>query len=299
MNMLITSSSFLTAVGTHHQRISPFEVIKAPGPLTENELLQKLTDLKSLDYYVCGDDEISQKVLDELFRLGIRRISKYGVGLDSIDLDYAKIKGIEVKNCAGINAKTVAEHTLSLLLFWAKRFKENVVLNGAKTWSRAISRDISGLSIGIIGLGNIGIETAKIVSFLGAKVSYYDPFIVNSSYARANCIDDLKVYDVLIIHTVLNSSTEGLVDDDFLRGFHGELIVNMSRAKIIEENGLINWLLRDRSNTLLTDVLYEEPPKPDNWMLSNPQVIVTPHVGSRSSDCIEKTANRALDNLGI
>lgn len=174
MNILITSSSFLTADGSHHNRISHMELIKVPGPLTEDQLLQQLANLKSLDYYVCGDDDITKKVIDELIRLDIRIISKYGVGLDSIDCNYAKTKGLEIKNCAGINAKTVAEHTLSLLLFWAKRFNENVILNGAKTWSRAISRDIGGLSIGILGLGNIGSETARIVSFLGAKVSYYD-----------------------------------------------------------------------------------------------------------------------------
>ena len=299
MNILITSSSFLTASGSHHDRIKHLDIIKSPGPLNEITLLSILESLDSLKFYICGDDEITSTVINKLYDLGVRSISKYGVGLDSIDVEYAQEKGIKVFSCAGINSSTVAEHTISLILFWAKRYKQNVIQKGAQTWSRAISRDINGLTVGILGLGSIGRETAKILSFLGAKIQFYDPYVSNPKYSKVESLSELIDNEVLVIHTVLNDDTLGMINDKFLSHFKGELIVNMSRAKIIEETSLKRWLSSRPSNTLATDVLYNEPPKLNDWMLSSTQVIVTPHVGSRSAECVKKTSNKALDNINL
>lgn len=299
MNILITSSSFLTASGSHHDRIKHLNITKSPGPLNEITLLSILERLDSLKFYICGDDEITSAVINKLYDLGVRSISKYGVGLDSIDVVYAQKKGLKVFSCAGINSSTVAEHTISLILFWAKRYKQNVIQKGAETWSRAISRDISGLTVGILGLGSIGWETAKMLSFFGAIIQFYDPYVSNPKYSKAKLLSELINNEVLVIHSVLNDDTLGMINDEFLSHFKGELIVNMSRAKIIEEASLKRWLSSRPTNTLATDVLYTEPPNPDDWMLSSTQVVVTPHVGSRSVECIEKTSNKALDNLNL
>lgn len=298
MRILITSSSLITSKGSHHSRLAEHEILVFPGPLNSKELLRILSGFESLDGYVCGDDEIDLPVILKLKELKINLISKYGVGLDKIDLVQAKEHGIEVRNCVGVNSRTVAEHALSLLFFWAKDYQNNVIGKGYTKWSRSISRDVRGLKMTIVGMGNIGTEFAELSSILGVEINYFDPFVFNDKFQRILSLKDICHSEVISVHVPLNSNTSELINDVILKDYKG-VIINTSRASIIGEDALKNWLNSRKENILLTDVLYQEPPQPDNWMLKHPQVVITPHVGSRSFECIERTANMALDNLGI
>ena len=298
MRILITSSSLLSAKGTHHLRLEEHEILEFPGPLRSNELLKVLHDIDHLDGYVCGDDEIILPVILRLKELKIDLISKYGVGLDKIDLKQAENHGIEVRNCAGVNSRTVAEHTLSMLLFWAKAYQSNVVEKGFNSWTRSISRDIRGLKMVIIGMGNVGSEFADLSLNLGMEVSYFDPAVSCEKIQRISSLREISKAEVISIHAPLNKNTHGMINQTLLKDFQG-VILNTSRASIISEPALIDWLNSHKENTLITDVLYEEPPKPNHWMLNHRQVVITPHVGSRSFECIERQANMALDNLGL
>ena len=298
MRILITSSSLLSARGTHHLRLEKHEILKVPGPLSATELLNVLNNLDFLDGYVCGDDEIILPVILRLKELGIDLISKYGVGLDKIDLKEAENHGMKIRNCAGVNSRTVAEHTLSMLFFWAKAYQSNVIEKGFSSWSRSISRDVQGLKMAIIGMGNVGSEVAYLSSKLGVEVCYFDPGVHTDEFQRLSSISEIIKCEVLSIHAPLNKNTHGMIDEKLLQKFEG-VILNTSRASIISEPALNDWLNLHESNTLITDVLYEEPPKSDHWMLNHKQITITPHVGSRSFECIEKQANMALDNLGL
>ena len=298
MRILITSSSLLSAKGSHHLRLQEHDILEFPGPLNSEELLKVLQDVDHLDGYVCGDDEIILPVILRLKELKIDLISKYGVGLDKIDLKQAANHGIEVRNCAGVNSRTVAEHTLSMLFFWAKAYQCNVLEKGFTSWTRAISRDVKGLKMVIIGMGNVGREFADLSLNLGIEVSYFDPAVSSEEIQRISSLSEISKVEVISIHAPLNKHTRGMINHTVLKEFQG-VILNTTRASIISESALIDWLNSHKGNTLITDVLYEEPPKPNHWMLNHQQVVITPHVGSRSFECIERQANMALDNLGL
>ena len=297
MKILVTSNSFMSIDGSHKAKLKEHEIIFKSGPLPEKILLDVISANKDIGGIICGDDEFTEKVLHLLRSIGIKKISKYGVGLDKIDLLKAMELDIEVLNCAGVNSSTVAEHTLSLLLFWAKNYEHNVLNQGYKEWNRGISRDINGLTVGILGLGNIGREVASVYRKMGLIVRYYDPFVESHDFERVENLHALSDCEIISIHVPLTNSTRGLIDEFYLDSTKNSVIINTSRAEVINEIALKDWLTRKNENRLLTDVLYEEPPKADNWMLQNSKILITPHVGSRSVECIIRQANMTVDNL--
>ncbi|MBT4797095.1 MAG: 3-phosphoglycerate dehydrogenase, partial [Verrucomicrobia bacterium] len=158
--VLLTTTSFQDTPGTHQDLLNSqdWEVIRARGPLSEAEML----DLSgNFDAFLCGDDSITQAVIDKsLPRLQI--ISKYGIGLDKINVDYATKKGLPVLFTPGVNHTTVAEHTFGLLLGITKDIQSNAVAvqNGewVAGWKKPVGNEIMGKTIGILGLGRIGKE---------------------------------------------------------------------------------------------------------------------------------------------
>ncbi len=119
MKVLLTSTSFQDSKGKHIDFLNEqkWDVKKERGPLTEDQLLKLNEDFDSI---ICGDDEYTKKVLKEYKKRGLKVISKYGVGLDSIDLESAKEFDIKVLNCPGINVNSVAEHVVALLFLSTK-----------------------------------------------------------------------------------------------------------------------------------------------------------------------------------
>ena len=176
MKILLTSTSFQDTPGEHHDLINNlgYEIIKMRGPLTEEKLINIITDF---DCLLCGDDEITYKVIEKGSKEGkLKIISKYGIGLDKIDLDAAKKFNILITNCPGVNKTTVAEHVFALILSFVKNIvKEDNILKSGR-WERLIGNDLSKKTLGVLGTGNIGKEVIKRALAFDMKVVAFDKF---------------------------------------------------------------------------------------------------------------------------
>jgi D-3-phosphoglycerate dehydrogenase len=158
MKILLTTTSYQDCPGDHHALLASTgaEIVRERGPLSEEHMLELAGDF---DAFLCGDDEITQAVIDaSLPKLKI--IAKYGIGVDKIDVSYATEKRIPVSFCPGVNHTTVAEHVFMLLLALNKNLMEQANTTASGGWKRMTGHEIMGKTIGIIGLGRIGREVA-------------------------------------------------------------------------------------------------------------------------------------------
>jgi D-3-phosphoglycerate dehydrogenase len=302
MKILLTTTSFQDTPGAHHQILEDagFEIIRERGPLPEKRMLELVGEV---DAFLCGDDEITSKVIDHgLPQLKV--VSKYGIGLDKIDVEYLTAKGIPLTFCPGVNHTTVAEHTFALMLaLFRKLIKEaNHVANGE--WVRITGNEIMGKTLSIIGLGRIGKEVAIRANAFGMKVIGFDlfwddDFAQNHKVVRAQSIDEaLNAGDIVSLHVNLSDETRALINKDRISKMKdGVVILNCARGEIIHTQDLIDALHSGEIGGYGTDVLDIEPPPSDHPMLRAPNTVITPHIGSRTFESVERQATMAAKNL--
>src|SRR6476661_86864 len=195
MKILLSTTSYQDTPGKHHDILaaSGFEVVRARGPLTEQQMLD-LVKGEGFDGFLNGDDLITQKVIDSsLPRLKV--IAKYGIGLDSIDVKYATSKKIPVLFTPGVNHTTVAEHTFLLMIALAKHFWPHIKSTKSGGWKRITGSELAGKTIAVLGVGRIGKEVIKRAIAFDMKPIGYDYYWDNEFAAtiglkRAMTIDD-------------------------------------------------------------------------------------------------------------
>src|SRR3954465_9225194 len=176
MRILLTTTSYQDTPGKHHDLLaaSGFEVVRARGPLQEADML-KLMEGEGFDGLLNGDDLITAKVIDAglAAKRKLRVIAKFGIGLDSIDVKYATSKKIPVLFTPGVNETTVAEQTIGLMIALAKHFYPHIRATKSGTWKRQTGCELFGKTLGLIGMGRIGKETAKRALAMGMKIIAY------------------------------------------------------------------------------------------------------------------------------
>lgn len=304
IKILLTSSSFIDTPGNHHDFLKKqgYEVDYLRGPLKESQLINIIS---KYDGVICGDDEYNSKVLQKGKSGKLKYISKYGVGLDMIDLEKAKEIGISVSNCKNVNQHSVAEHVLALLLTFYRNIIQ--ISNNTKkgNWLRLTGNEIRGKTIGVIGIGAVGKEVLIKTKSLGLNTIAFDinpdrEFINANNVKLCSSINDLIANcDIISLHLPLNNKTRGIINKDSVINFmkKGVVIVNTSRANIIDENALKYGLDNKIIKGFLTDVMDEEPMIPNHFLISYPNVIITSHIGSRTFESVEKQGIMAIENM--
>lgn len=305
MKILLTSTSFQDTPGSHHDLLNSqgFEIDILRGPLSENVLLPII---QNYDAVICGDDEYTEKVLIKGKEGKLKYISKYGVGLDRIDLVTAKNLGIPVANCPGVNQVSVSEHVLALLF----TFEKNIHLQNETTkkgsWTRITGNEIQGKTIGIIGLGAVGKELVKKSLALGMNVIGFDLFKNESflqAYPEMIFTDSIEtIYenaDIISLHIPHTAQSEKLINEDviFKKLKKSPIIINTSRGMLIDTDAVIRGLSEGKIRGYLTDVLATEPIVKSEKLIGINNVIITPHVGSRTYQSVVKQGTMAVENL--
>ncbi len=179
MRILLTTTSYQDTPGAHHEILAAtgWEIIRERGPLPEEKMLELAGEF---DGFLCGDDAITGAVIDKSLPT-LKTISKYGIGLDKIDVNYATEKQLPILFTPGVNHTTVAEHTFGLLLGLTKKIQQNANEVAAGHWQagwrKPVGNEIMGKKIGILGLGRIGKEVAIRARAFGMEVLAYDPFL--------------------------------------------------------------------------------------------------------------------------
>jgi D-3-phosphoglycerate dehydrogenase len=224
----------------------------------------------------------------------LRVIGRAGVGVDNIDLDAATKAGIAVMNTPGANAIAVAEHTLALMLALARNISRADSTTRAGKWEKKSLQgsELRGKTLGIIGLGRIGMEVARRARAFDMKLVAHDPFVA-ASVAREFDIQlaDLDhVYaaaDYISLHVGLTPQTAGMINSESLRKMRkGVRIVNCARGELIDEAALAAALQSKHVAGAALDVFTEEPPK-NSALLALENVLATPHIAGSTNEAQE------------
>lgn len=303
MRILLTSTSFQDTPGKHQELLNTqgFEIDTLRGPVKE-ELL--LPIIGNYDGIICGDDEITSKVIEAGTKGNLKIISKYGIGLDKIDTLAANTFNIPVTNCPGVNQITVAEHFFALLLAFYKNLHIEYNITKQGKWERLIGHELYGKTIAILGLGRIGKEIAIRASSFGLKIKTMDKFpdtIFCGEYKLEVCnkVEELvDQADIVSLNLSLDKESESIINQDLIGKMKdGVIIVNTARGKLVDLNAIINGLRNKNIGGYLTDVLEEEPMKDNHPLLDFDNVIITPHIGSRTYESVERQGTMAVENL--
>jgi D-3-phosphoglycerate dehydrogenase len=302
MKILLTTTSFQDTPGAHHDLLAQtgWEIITARGPLNEADTLALVGDV---DGYICGDDAITRKVLEKA-RPKLKVLSKYGIGVDKIDVKSATEFGIPVLFTPGVNHTTVAEHNFLLLLALEKNFLFHTDSTRSGGWKRKTGHELLDKTIGIIGMGRIGREVAIRAKAFGMKILGFDlhwdeKFAAEHGLQQAKTLDDIyKGSDYISLHTNLTPQTKDMINAASIAKMKkGVLILNCARGEIVNTNDMIAGLKSGQVGGYGTDVLDQEPPPPDHPLLKLPNVVCTPHVASRTYESVVRQATTSVKNL--
>ena len=256
--------------------------------------------IKDSEAIIVGLDEINSDVLDECKNLKL--ISKYGVGLNNIDIEACKIRNITIAWTGGINKLSVAEMALGFMLMFARNLyiSSNELKNGL--WNKSAGFQLSGKTIGIIGLGHTGKEIVRLIKPFGCKV-YANDIIAQDEYCNLNNINEVtkdeifKNSDFVTINTPYNENTKNMVDLDILQSMKkSAYIINIARGGIINETDLKYALKNKIIAGAAIDAYVEEPPT-DYEFLKLPNLICTPHIGGNSKEAVEAMGISAINHL--
>jgi D-3-phosphoglycerate dehydrogenase / 2-oxoglutarate reductase len=302
MKILLTTTSFQDTPGAHHDLLAQtgWEIIRARGPLNEAGTLALVGDV---DGYICGDDAITRKVLEKA-RPKLRVLSKYGIGVDKIDVKSCTEFGIPLLFTPGVNHTTVAEHNFLLLLALEKNFLFHTDSTRSGGWKRKTGHELLEKTIGIIGLGRIGKEVAIRSHAFGMKVIAYDKHFDNAfgrqyDVKKAASLEEVfAASDYLSLHTNLTPETRDMVcAKSIAKMKKGVLILNCARGEIVNTNDIVDALKSGQVGGYGTDVLDQEPPPADHPLPKLPNVVITPHVASRTYESVVRQATTAVKNL--
>ena len=300
--ILVTTTSFQDTPGPHHDALAAtgWEVIRARGPLSEADTAALVGDI---DGYICGDDAITRAVLDKA-RPRLKVLSKYGIGVDKIDVKGCTALGIPLLFTPGVNHTTVAEHAFLLLLALEKNLLYHTDSVRAGGWKRQTGHELLDKTIGIIGMGRIGKEVAVRARAFGMKVVGFDlywddKFAAQHDVKRAATMDEVfAASDYLSLHTNLTPETRDLIRAETIaRMKPGVLILNCARGEIVHTADIAAALKSGQVGGYGTDVLDEEPPRADHPLTRLPNCVVTPHIGSRTAESVQRQAVAAVTNL--
>ena len=300
--VLVTTTSFQDTPGPHHELLARagWNIRTARGPLPEEEML---TLIPGVDGLLCGDDEITEAVMQAGLP-SLRVISKYGIGVDKIDVAAATRLGLPVCYTPGVNHVTVAEHTFALLLALEKNLVEETTITRNGGWKRLIGHEIAGKTLGIVGLGRIGREVALRARAFGLQVSAFDTywpeeFAAEHDVQRMGSLKDvLAIADIVSLHTNLTEETRRMIDAEAIAGMkEGVIIINCARGELVDSAAMADALADRRVGGYGTDVLDTEPPSATHPLLSAPRCIVTPHIASRTYESVVRQATMSVENL--
>jgi D-3-phosphoglycerate dehydrogenase len=301
-SVLVTTTSFQDVPGIHHQLMADagYHIIRERGPVSEARMLDLVGEVDAL---LCGDDAITPAVIDKALPR-LRVISKYGIGLDKIDVNYVTEQGIPLTFCPGVNHTTVAEHTFTLLLSLCKNLVPQANTCAQGEWKRSTGHEIFGKRILILGMGRIGKEVAIRARAFGMEVSGYnrswdDSFAQEHHISRVTDIESaLPHADIISLHLPFTEDTHNLINADRLaRLSQGAYVINTGRGELVDVQAVVDALDSGHLGGYGADVLDQEPPPANHPLLGAPRCVITPHVGSRTYESVARQAEMAARNL--
>lgn len=300
MRVAVTSPSF----SKHPDLIAKMAVEFPDAKLNSDGLRFSKTELieylKGFDAAIVGLDQIDDEVLTYLPELRI--IAKYGVGLNNIDLEACKKHNVKIGWTGGVNRISVAEMVMGNALSLLRNLYQtsNLLSNG--TWQKDGGEQLTGKTVGIIGVGFIGKELVKMLKPFNCKILVNDIINQDDYYSENGLIesskeDIFKNCDVITVHTPLTEETKYVLNKeafDLMKS--SAIILNTARGGIVEENDLYDALSNGNIKAAALDVYEEEPPT-NLELLKLPNLICTPHIGGNAKEAVLAMGMSAIGHL--
>ena len=292
-------------------------------PVLRQELLERFPDCKFNDLgkslvgkelveFLRGHDAVitALETLDEVVFAQLpelKIVSKYGVGLDMLDLEAMRRRGIKLGWTPGVNRRSVAELVIAFMICLLRQVPEaNQVLRTGK-WQVPAGRLISEQTVGIIGCGQIGKELAILLRAFGCNILVHDiidylDFYQSQGVTPVGLEELLRSADVVTLHVPLDDSTRGILSSDRLSLMkNSAVLVNTARGGLVDEDVLKAMLMDGRLAGAAFDVFATEPPT-DLQLLNLPNFLATPHIGGSAEEAIfamGRAAIRGLEGTGL
>ena len=257
--------------------------------------------LKSIDAVITrGSGQIDVKLMDACPQL--RVAARCGVGLDNVDVSAASKRNILVVNTPGANASTVAEHAIALMLMLQRNLFQALQDVKSGHWAARntfISDEVGGKTLGILGLGNIGIKVAKIAEALGMQVIYWSKSPKAVPYHYVSKEELFATADIISIHLALTADTEHLVNAGVFNTIKPAcILINTARGPIVDKTALVEALHAGRLAGYGADVPVSPAPAADDALIAHPRALITAHVSSLTATTYKNmclmTVNKVL-----
>lgn len=268
---------------------------------TDEELIEACRDADAV--MGASRESYTRKFMESAKRLRI--ISKYGIGVEKIDVQAATDHGILVANTPDTHNDTVAEHTIALILGLTKRlfFATQYARGGGWRDKNVETAELLGKTLGIVGMGRVGSEIAERLKGWKMTILAYDPYKPPEHIEKSGAIPVgleqlLEESDIVSLHVVCNDETRGMIGEEQLRLMkRSSFIINTSRGEVLDEKSLIKALKEGWIGGAGLDVVYPEPPDTANPLFQMDNVILTPHIAGWSSEALSRFLNKAANNL--
>lgn len=276
-----------------------YEVVKntTGGILEKEQMKEMIADCVGI---IVGVDPLDAEVLACAPKL--RAISKYGVGVDNIDLACCEQRGIKVSRAVGANSEAVADYAMALMLAVARKVPMIDRKCRQLDWGKITTRDVSNATLGLFGLGAIGRHVAKRAQGFGMKVIAYDPYWPEA-FAKENGIERtdaetiFRTADFISLHLPLMPETEGFVGERELGMMKRDaVLINTARGGLVDERALLAALKENRIYGAGLDAFAHEPPEDDSWFeLDN--VVLGSHCAASTRGATRNMGRIATDNI--
>lgn len=299
---------------TNHYSETPRSIVEKELPPGFTLLTLDKADKKELvakagqaDYFLAsGRVPIDKEVVAAASRL--KMVQRTGVGTDTIDLKALDKQGIPAYVNYGVNAHSVAEHALLLILAVLRRLPQVDASVKRGEWRKQElgigSQELHEKTVGLIGLGNIGKKVAGMLRAFGAKVLYFDLFKLSNTEETSLQVnyrplpDLFKEADIISLHCALNEHTLGMIGDKEIAAMKpGAILVNTSRGPLVEEQALVKALQSGHLKGAGLDAFATEPPTKDSPLLTLSNVILTPHIGGVTFESFRRMMSEAMQNI--
>lgn len=298
-DVLVTSRSFSATPGAHHDHLGAHGCrvhLDPPDRPYGPEALQ--ARVPGHDGVILGLDAFDAAVAVAAAPR-LRVVSRFGTGVDNVDLDAATRHGIVVTNTPGANARSVAELSLGLMVALARGIPRVAGSVAEGRPARSVGRELGGKVLGLLGYGAVGRLVADFAGALGMRVRVHDPYATGapSHVERVSKVELLADADVLSLHAALTPETRGVLDAGALaRMKDGALLVNTARAELMDAGAVLAALRTGRLGGVAIDEAIGRDPTA-RALLAHEQVIATPHVGASTHEAILRTSMMAAENL--